>query len=125
MNIIYFDICSIPVFLIILFVCYTRRMTRGSVNQLFILLVLFSLFSAAADLGMEVPDAMLPLSDTALFICKVSSYVYLALRNATNAVLLLFLLAYTRTTFLIRKTWVRVAYCIPYACILLMLLQDN
>ena len=124
MNIIYFDICSIPVFLIILFVCYTRRMTRGSVNQLFILLVLFSLFSAAADLGMEVPDAMLPLSDTALFICKVSSYVYLALRNATNAVLLLFLLAYTRTTFRIRTKWVRVAYCIPYACILLMLLQN-
>ena len=39
MKIIYFDICAIPLFLIILFICYSRKMTRGNANRLFIAVV--------------------------------------------------------------------------------------
>ena len=59
MKIIYFDICAIPLFLMILFVCHSRRMIRGN----FITLVLLSLFSALADLGMEIADNAAPLSE--------------------------------------------------------------
>lgn len=124
MGIIYFDICSIPLFLIILLICHSRKMTKGIANQLFILLVVVSLFSAAADLGVEAISNMAPLSPVNLAICSVSSYVYLALRNATNAILLLFLLALTRTTFLLRKRWAKLAFCLPYLCILIMLAQN-
>ena len=99
MKIIYFDICAIPLFLIILFICYSRRMTKGSVNLLFISVVLLSLCSAAADLGMEIADNLVPLSGAGYLLCTVSSYAYLVVRNATNAVLLLFLLEITETTF--------------------------
>ncbi|MDO4989629.1 MAG: EAL domain-containing protein [Eubacteriales bacterium] len=99
MKIIYFDICAIPLFLMILFVCQSRRMTRGNANQLFITLVLLSLFSALADLGMEIADNAAPLSEAGRLACGVCTYVYLTLRNATNAVLLLFLLELTKTTF--------------------------
>ena len=99
MKIIYFDICAIPLFLMILFVCHSRRMIRGNANQLFITLVLLSLFSALADLGMEIADNAAPLSEAGRLACGVCTYVYLALRNATNAVLLLFLLELTKTTF--------------------------
>ena len=124
MKIIYFDICSIPLFLLILIICWSRRMTRGKANQLFILVVLLSLCSAIADLGMEIADNNVPLSEAGRILCTVFTYIYLALRNATNAVLLLFLLALTRTTSLIRGKWVRVAFCLPYACILIFLLQN-
>ena len=124
MGIIYFDICSIPLFLIILFVCYSRKMIKGAANQLFILLVLFSLLSAIADLGMEICDNMVPLETIGVVICTISTYLYLIARNSTNVVLLLFLLVLTRTTFLIKKRWTKIAYFFPYACILLMLIQN-
>lgn len=124
MSIIYFDICSIPLFLIILFICYSRKMNRGTANQLFIAVVLLSLFSAIADLGMEIPNNMAPLSEAGRLICSISTYVYLILRNATNVVLLLFLLALTRTTFLLKSKWAKIAYAFPYACIIIMLIQN-
>ena len=124
MGIIYFDICSIPLFLMILFVCYSRKMIKGAANQLFILLVILSMISACADLGMEIADNMVPLSQAGIFVCTFSTYVYMIFRNATNVVLLLFLLVLTRTTFLIKKKWSRIAFFLPYACILIMLIQN-
>ena len=124
MGIIYFDICSIPLFLIILFVCYSRKMIKGAANQLFVLLVILSLFSAIADLGMEICDNMVPLNTAGIVICTISTYVYLFMRNSTNVVLLLFLLVLTRTTFLIKKKWAKIAYFFPYGCILVMLIQN-
>ena len=124
MGIVYFDICSIPLFLIILFICYTRKMTKGTANKLFLLVVFLSLFSAIADLSMEIIDNMAPLSELGIIICNISTYIYMAIRNATNVALLLFLLALTKTTFLIRKTWVKIAFFAPYCAILVMLLQN-
>ena len=124
MSIVYFDICSLPLFLMILLVCFSRKMTKGSANQLFILTVLLSLFSAIADLGMEVTSNMAPMSESTRIICSISTYAYLTIRNANNAVLLLFLLALTRTTFLLRKKWVQIAFCLPYACVLVLLVQN-
>ena len=124
MSIVYFDICSIPLFLMILFVCFSRIMTKGSANQLFILTVLLSLFSAVADLGMEITSNMAPMPESVRMICSISTYAYLTIRNANNVVLLLFLLALTRTTFLLRKKWVQITLCLPYICILVMLVQN-
>lgn len=124
MSIVYFDICSIPLFLMILFICYSRKMTKGTTNQLFILLVFFSLISAAADLGMEITSNMAPLSTGGVVLCSVCSYIYLALRNGTLAILLLFLLSLTRTMFLLRKKWVKAAFFLPYLCILVLLAQN-
>ncbi|MBQ7488777.1 MAG: EAL domain-containing protein [Clostridia bacterium] len=124
MGIVYFDICSIPLFLIILFICHSRKMTKGKTNRLFILLVFISLLSGIADLSLEVTNNMAPLSPTGVIICNISIYTYLALRNATNAILLLFLLALTQTTFLLRKRHVQLFFCLPYACILAILIQN-
>ena len=124
MGIIYFEICAVPLFLIILFVCHSRRMTRGNANQLFLALVLFSLFSTLADIGAEAACGTLPLSAARIVLCTVSINIYLILRNATNAILLLFLLYLTQTSFLIRKPWVKFAFALPYVCILGMLAQN-
>lgn len=124
MRIIYFDICAIPLFLMILAICFSRKMTKGNANRLFIGLVFLSLFSAMADLGMEIPDNLAPLSEGGRILCSVSTYAYLFLRNSNNAVLLLFLLALTRTAFLIRKRWAKIAFCLPYAAIVALLMQN-
>ena len=120
----YFDICAIPLFLIILFVCYSRRMTKGNANHLFIALVFFSLISAAADLCMESPQTVLPMSQSSYVLCTVSTYFYLITRNATNVVLLLFLLYLTQTSFLIRNKLVKNIFSLPYIVILILLAQN-
>ncbi len=124
MRIIYFDLCAIPLFLMILLICHARKMTKGTTNRLFISVVLLSLFSAAADLGMEIADNAVPLSEAGRVVCAVSTYMYLTLRNANIAVLLLFLLALTKTTFLLRKWWSKVVFSLPYTVILVMLAQN-
>lgn len=124
MGIIYFDICAIPLFLMILAICFFRKMTKGDANRLFIAVVFLSLFSTLADLGMEIPNNLVPLSEAGRTVCSVSTYVYLILRNCNNAVLLLFLLSLTRTTTLIQKRWVKIVFCLPYAAILGMLAQN-
>ena len=113
MRIIYFDICAIPLFLMIIFICYTRKMIRGNANQLFLVMTHVSLFATIADLGMEAPQAILPLSETSYVIVVISSYIYFILRNSTNVILLLFLLHLTRTSFLIQKTWSKIVFSLP------------
>ena len=125
MGIIYFDICAIPLFLIILFVCYSRKMTKGRANQMFILVVLLSLVSAVTDLGMEVINNMVPLSRTQMILCRLSANIYLLTRNLNNLTLLLFLLVLTRTTFLIRKRRAQITFFLPYTIIVVLLLQNS
>lgn len=124
MGIIYFDICAIPLFLIILFVCFHRKMVKGSANRLFILVVFISFFCTLADLGMEVTDNAIPLSPAGVMVCKISTYLYFILRNANMPILLIYLFSLTRTTFLIRKKWIRLLFGVPYLCIILMLIQN-
>lgn len=121
MSIVYFDICAIPLFLMILLICYIRKMTKGNANQLFIVVVLFSLFSSIADICLELANNTVPLNTTGLVVGNISIYLYLILRNANLLVLILFLLALTKTTFILRKRLVRILFFIPYACILVML----
>ncbi|MCR5694478.1 MAG: EAL domain-containing protein [Clostridia bacterium] len=124
MGNIYFDICAIPLFLIILFVCYSRRMIKGNTNHLFIAVVFISLITAVADLCIEIPQGNLPMSQASCVFCNVSTYVYLIMRNATSVVLLLFLLHLTRTSFLIRNKLVKIIFSLPYAVILILLMQN-
>ncbi len=80
MGIIYFDICAIPLFVIILFVCIHRKMTKGYANRLFLLVVFTSLICTMADLGMEVTDNAVPLNPAGVMLCNVSTYVYFIIR---------------------------------------------
>ena len=73
---------------------------------------------------MESPQTVLPMSQASYILCSVSTYVYLIVRNATNVVLLLFLLHLTRTSFLIRKKWVKLIFSLPYIVILILLVQN-
>ena len=121
LKILYFDLCSLPLFLLILITCYTRKMTKGNANRLFLAAVLMSLISAAADLVMAVLAKRVPLSGAEFVLETALGYIYLAVRNTSNAVVLLFLLSLTRMTSLLKKRWTKILYCLPNAVILLLL----
>ena len=103
MKEIYFEICAIPLFIMILIVCCSRKMTKGKANRLFLAMTVLSLISAVADLIMVILSYQLPLTDAERLLDEVLGYVYLSLHNLTNVVILLFLLSLTRMTSLIQK----------------------
>ena len=96
-------------------------MTKGNANRLYVSIVFISLICAITDLLIEIPQNVLPMSDAGYIICNVATYVYLVIRNATNVVLLLFLLHLTQTSFILGKTWVKVIFSIPYTLIMILL----
>ncbi|MBO4418664.1 MAG: EAL domain-containing protein [Oscillospiraceae bacterium] len=108
----------------ILIVCYSRKMTKGNANRLFLLMTFLSLISALADLGMVIVARQLPLTETECVLEAAFAYAYLLFHNITNAVLLLFLLSLTRMTSLFRKSWVKLGFILPNAVIFLLLLQN-
>ena len=124
MKNIFFDICSIPLFLMIIWICISRKMTKGNVNRLFLAMTVVSLLCAAADLSIEFLVTPLPLSQGKVLAATLLSYFYLVLRNSTIAVLFLFMLSLTHTTELIAKRWIKAAFCVPYLITLLALIQN-
>ena len=64
MKNIYFDLCSIPFFLLILWTCHSRKLTQGHANKLFVLMAWMSLICASVDILMEYVVNPVPLSQT-------------------------------------------------------------
>ncbi|MBP5166021.1 MAG: EAL domain-containing protein [Oscillospiraceae bacterium] len=124
MKVIYFDLCSIPLFLMILTTCYSRKMTKGSANNLFLTLIILSLVSAVSDLFMVILSERLPLSGAEFVLETLLANVYLATRNAVSAVLLLFLLSLTRMSSLIGQRWKQLLFSLPNVVILILLFQN-
>lgn len=52
-KILYFDYCTIPVLIIVLFATLMRKMTKGLANRLFITIIILSCINTVFDLGME------------------------------------------------------------------------
>jgi FOG: EAL domain len=113
-----------PLFLMIVVICYSRKMSKGTTNQLFLSLVSLSIVSTAADLCMVILGRRLPLSGVECAFETALAYVYLASHNAANAVLQLFLLSLTRTTSLFKKRSNRIIFNLPNIVIFLLLAQN-
>ena len=83
MKNIYFDLCAIPIYILILFTCRIREMTRGRANRLFLLVNGVSLACAILDIWMEFTVNPLPLSPDAIALGTGISFAYKYLRNGS------------------------------------------
>ena len=68
MKNIYFDLCSIPIYCVILWTCYSKKLTKGNANRIFIAFSAISLFCAIADIWMEFVVNPLPSEEFVKFI---------------------------------------------------------
>ena len=124
MKNIYFDICAIPFYLLILWTCHARRMTQGHANRLFITINWFSLVCLFADIAMEYVVNPLPLSQERIVLGTLLSFTYKLLRNASMALFLHYIFAITRTDYLLRPLKNRLLLWLPYGILLVLLLQN-
>lgn len=113
--IIHFDICSIPIFLIILITVFVRKMTHGIANRLFIALIIVSMVSAVSDLLNVIICSEYPLSDADVFFGNVVNYLYFISRNATIVIYFFFIYAITRTWYRVKSKKMQALLLFPFA----------
>lgn len=124
MRNIYFDICSIPVFIVLLITCKIRKMTHGRTNRLFLMFTCASLTCAVADFWAELLVAAVPMSRGAVMLASFLDYVYLLLRNASLVLYFIFVFVITRTDYRIRSLKNRLLLWLPYFLLVLILIQN-
>ena len=113
-TVLYFDICALPIFFIILLTVIIRKMTQGITNKLFIALVLLSAATTVADLAMELALRSLPADDLRVAIASASMYVYFMTESLAMFGYYLFAFAVTGTWYRIRGVRKIAAMFLPY-----------
>lgn len=119
-----FDLCSIPIYILILWTCYARKITKDHASRVFITMSAVSLICAVLDVAMEFVVNPVPISQTAVFFGNLISYLYLLFRNATLVLYLLFVFAVTRTDFRNRSPLMRCILWAPNGALVLFLSQN-
>jgi len=119
-----FDLCSIPIYILILWTCYVHKISKDHASRVFITMNAVSLLCAVLDAAMEFVVNPVPISDAAVFWGSLTNYLYLFFRNATLVLYLLFVFAITRTDFRIRSPLMRCLLWAPNGVLVLLLLQN-
>ena len=110
--------------MLILWTCYSRKLTQGRANRLFIIMNWTSLFCVFADIAMEFVINPLPLSPGRVAAGMALSFSYKFLRNAGLVIYLLYIFAITRTDYRLRPLRNRVLLWLPNAVLTVTLLQN-
>lgn len=124
MNNIYFEICAIPVYIIILLTTFIRKTTKGLANELFIALTGVSLIATMADMTIELSSKGGMLDGTRYMLANFASYFYFLLRNGTVVLYLFFVFAITRTTYLIHQMRLKLLIIFPYLVLAVCVLSN-
>ena len=120
----YFDICAIPIFLMIIHTYFTRKMTKFRSFRMFMLMDITSLLCAILDILMEFVVNPLPLSQTEVVLGTIISFSYKLLRNSGLAIYLLFIFAITKTDHKIVSLKNRLLLWGPNILVVILLLQN-
>ena len=124
MKNIYFDLCAIPLYILILFTCRIREMTRGRANRLFLFVNGVSLACAILDIWMEFTVNPLPLSPDAIALGTGISFAYKYLRNSSIVMYFIYIFTATRTEYRLLTLRSRLFLWLPYGVLVGMLLQN-
>jgi len=119
-----FDLCSIPIYILILWTCYARKIYKDQASRIFITMNAVSLLCAVLNVAMEFAVNPVPISRTAVFWGSLTNYLYLFFRNGTLVLYLLFVFAITRTEFRIRSPLMRCLLWAPNGVLVLLLIQN-
>ena len=124
MKLIYFDICSIPVYILIIWICFVRNMKSSRAEKLFMFIVFISLFCTVLDIWMEFVVNPVPITETEVVLGTAISFTFKLLHNATLVLYLIFITVITRTEHKIRPAAVQALLWFPMALLAVLLIQN-
>lgn len=121
MTIIYFDICAAVVLLILLVSVFSRKMTNGTVNRIFIGIVVSSLVAGVFDIWAVALDNMAGRSEYCAAARYISHTGYLLFHNISPLLYLIYLIGITDTWHKLKKSSaVIAAVSIMYGALLVL-----
>ena len=124
-KIIYFDICAVPVYVIVICTTLYRKMTKGRSNKLYLAVTVFALVAVLAEILEKIAYIDMPIDSNEILWAKSCEYLYFASRNGINLLYTLFVISMTKTWYRIRPLWTKLLICLPYMGILGMLFTNE
>ena len=120
----YFDICAIPIYLMILHTYFTRKMTKFRSFRMFMIMGITSLLCAILDILMEFVVNPVPLTQAEVVLGTIISFSYKLLRNSGLAIYLVFIFAITKTDQRISSLKNRLLLWAPNILVVILLIQN-
>ena len=120
----YFDLCAIPIYILILHTYYTRKMAKFRSFRMFYMMGVFSLLCAILDIVMEYVVNPLPLTQLEVTLGMIISFSYKLFRNAGLAIYLVFIFAVTKTEHRISSLRNRLLLWGPNILVVILLIQN-
>lgn len=124
-RIMYFDVCAVPIFIIIIVTTFYRGMTVGRSNRLYLAVAILAFSADLCELFERLAFMGYTMNMGFVSWVKISEYFYYMTRNAVNVVYLFFVISMTKTWYKISAMWKKVLLILPYAGILGMLMINE
>ncbi len=126
-NIIYFEIASLPIFIILLLATFLRKMVKGRANVLLLAIIAFGFTAAFFDAIGNVVGKYFTINTVGAVVITISNYIYFFARCGMNAIYTFYLFAVTRSWYQIKAFWKKVLILIPFilSVVLLFLNTQN
>ena len=119
-----FNYCAVPVFIIILMTTYLRKTTKGQTNRAFLALGWTSLVATLADIMTEVINNSPSLLSERPFWLEAFHYLYFSVRGAGVWIYLVFIYAFFRMSYKLRRRKMYILLLVPYAIDMLVLFTN-
>ena len=117
-----FDVAALIILVILIMSAIIRKMTKGSTNQLFMVLMLSALIASSFDIICVFVDNSNITNKAVIYLVHTGYMIFL---NAQSPLQVLFLIFFTDTWHKIRKsTFYKIMLFVPYSLTLLVLLTN-
>ncbi len=120
-NILYYQIASIPIFVILIIATVTKRLTKGRSNKLLLGMILTAFTASVSDLLGNLVATSFPLTDMQVSLIKIINYIYFSSRSGLNLIYTFYIFSVTRNWYRIRAFWKKLIILLPYIATLIML----
>ena len=124
-NILYYQISSIPIFIILVIATVSKKMTKGRSNKLLLIIICTAFTASVSDLLGNLVATSFPLNEMQVKLIAIINYIYFPARSGLNVVYTFYLFSVTRTWYLIKSFWAKLLILLPYLGTLAMLIFNE
>ena len=124
-KIMLFDICAVPVYLIIIATTVIRKMYKGRSNRLYLEVAMFAFAADLCEIMEQLAFLGITFGTGFVFWVKMSEYAYFITRNAVNVSYIFFIISTTKTWYKFDKILPRLFIMLPYICIITLLATNE
>lgn len=124
-RIIYFDICAVIILIIIFLSMMIRKMTKGTSNIFFLIVLVVCIFTAFIDLWCTLYSSVLPMTQKNLCLRYIIHCLYFIFRNFSMFAFVAYIISVSGSWFLFKENKIQIVILVTPYIILLFLVLSN